>query len=214
VFIDPAHGGPETGATLVDNALEKNVTLALANQLRTALTAAGFTVVSTRDGDLTEPLTTDQRAEIANRSHAIACLVLHATGTGSGVHVYTTTLQPLPAQAAGTEEFVPVLWDSAQVEYAGQSLRLSGDVMSALKKANLPAISGAAAVRPLDNLMCPALAIEIAPLAISGSTTTPVTSTSYQQRVAALVAGALKDWRDHAEPPAGPTKKLSAGAQP
>ena len=138
VFIDPAHGGTETGATLADNALEKNVTLALGNQLRTALTAAGFTVVSTRDGDLTEPLTTDQRAEVANRSHAIACVVLHATGTGSGVHVYTSTLQPLPAQAAGTEDFVPVLWDSAQVEFVGQSLRLSGDLTSALKKANLP----------------------------------------------------------------------------
>ena len=94
VVLDPAHGGPDPGAKLGEQGLEKDVTLALAAKLRPALTAAGFSVVSTRDADLANALTTDQRAEMANRPRALACLVLHATGAGSGVHVYASPLQP------------------------------------------------------------------------------------------------------------------------
>ena len=66
VVLDPAHGGPETGATLSNNALEKDLTLALARRLRTALTAAGFTVVTTRDADVADALTGQAGAMTAN----------------------------------------------------------------------------------------------------------------------------------------------------
>jgi N-acetylmuramoyl-L-alanine amidase len=47
--------------------------------------------------------------------------------------------------------------------------------------------------------MCPAVALELAPL-LAGGDSTPVTDAGYQQRVADTVAAGLKTWRTHAEP--------------
>jgi N-acetylmuramoyl-L-alanine amidase len=203
VVLDPAHGGPDAGASLADRVPEKFTTLALAAQLRTALTAAGFTVVVTREGDSSDPLTTDQRAEIANRAHAVACIVLHATNTGSGVHVYTSPLQPSDTDEEATREspFVPLSWETAQAGSIRQSQRLADDVKSALTAGNLPAAIGKAPVRPLDNMMCPAIAVEIAPLTVAGSDSTAVTDATYQQRITDSLAKAINTWRTHADPP-------------
>lgn len=205
VVIDPAHGGSDAGATLGDHVLEKDVTLALAARLRQTLTAAGFTVVATRDTDSPLSPTTDQRAETANRAHPVACVVIHATGSGSGVHLYTSALPPSqPEDDAGGDAaaaFTPVPWDTAQAESVEQSLRLAGDLNAALGNANLPAAVGRAHVKPLDNVMCPAVALEMAPLLADGDST-PVTDAGYQQRVADTVAAGLKTWRTHAEPAA------------
>jgi len=203
VVLDPAHGGQDAGGTLGDRILEKDVTLAISARLRATLTAAGFTVVSTREADSAAPLTNDQRAEIANRVHALACIVIHATASGSGVHLYTSALQPADENASAEDAFssrsafVPVPWELAQAASVSQSLRLAGDLSAALAKASLPMISGQESVRPLDNLQCPAVAIELAPLAVAGSDPTPVTDPDYQQHVAATLTTALQVWRDH-----------------
>ena len=208
ILLDPAHGGPDAGATLGDRTLEKDVTLALSGRLRTALIAAGFTIVTTRDADPTDPLTSDQRAEIANRSRAVACIVLHATATGSGVHLYTSILQPLtPSEDEDPDvpaSFVPIPWDMAQSGSVDRSLRLAGNLSAALGTGNLPVVVGRAPIRPLDNLTCPAVAVEVAPLLAAGADATPVTDPNYQQRVIASLTAALKTWRGHAIPaPAG-----------
>jgi N-acetylmuramoyl-L-alanine amidase len=203
VVLDPAHGGPDGGAVLGDHILEKDVTLALEMRLRTALSAAGFTVVATRDADPADPLTADQRAEIANRTHAVACIVLHATATGSGVHIYTSTLQPSLTEDAGgdfSSAFVPVPWETAQAGFVSQSQRLSGDLSSVFSKGSIPTLAGKAAVAPLDNLMCPAVTIELAPLPVPGEDPAAVTDANYQQRVAEALTEALQAWRDHADP--------------
>ena len=87
IVLDPAHGGPDNGAILPGLGPEKDVTLTLANRLRAALTSAGFAVVSTRENDPPVALSADQRADIVNRAHPLACILLHATATGSGVHI-------------------------------------------------------------------------------------------------------------------------------
>jgi N-acetylmuramoyl-L-alanine amidase len=197
IVLDPAHGGQDNGATLGDNTFEKNVSLSVANRLKESLTAAGFTVIETRVADSGDPLTTDQRAEVANRTHAGACIVIHATTTGSGVHVYTSTLQPQDQDdAPDFGAFVPIPWDTAQAAYVRQSLNLASGVSAALSKDHLPPLSGHAPLRPLDNLMCPAIAIELAPLPAPGVGATPVTDASYQQQVATTLTRALKAWRD------------------
>ena len=199
VVLDPAHGGPDSGAVLGDHVAEKDVTLALAARIRAALTSAGFTVVATRDADAADPLTTDQRAEIANRSHALACIVLHATATGSGVHVYTSELQP-PAPDEDTADsssaFIPTPWNIAQAKFVPQSKSLASSLTAALGKDHLPALNGSAPVRPLDNLMCPAIAVEMAPLLVPDSSSTPVTDANYQQQLASTLTSALRAWRD------------------
>jgi N-acetylmuramoyl-L-alanine amidase len=209
VVLDPAHGGPDAGAKLGDQLLEKDVTLALAARLRTVLTAAGFTVISTRGSDSSDALTTDQRAETANRVRAVACIVIHATGTGSGVHLYASTLEPKDPPDAG-DDFEPTPWDQAQAQSVRQSLHLENDLGAAMGAANVPVVSGRAAVRPLDNLMCPAVAIEVAPLLVEGGDATPVSDADYQQRIAAAMTQALQTWRGHAEPAVARTPAATA----
>lgn len=197
ILLDPAHGGPDTGAHLSDRLLEKDVTLAFAARLRTVLSAGGFTVLSTRDIDPAVSFPTDQRAEIANHTHPTACLILHATASGSGIHIATSDLPP-PDPTEPRSPTTP--WDTAQSASIPQSLRLANEVGVAFKNANLPVLLSRASLRPLNNLTCPAIAIELAPL--STSDPTPVTNSAYQQRAAQAIAAALTSWRTH-NPPTG-----------
>jgi N-acetylmuramoyl-L-alanine amidase len=218
VVLDPAHGGTETGAKLGDNVLEKDITLAVMAKLKAALTAAGFTVVSTREADNPDPPDTDQRAEIANRAHAVACIVLHATATGSGVHVYTSSLRP-PAddeEAGYPSAFVPIPWNMAQAAYVRQSQSLADGVSAALDNNRLPALVGQAPIRPLDNLMCPAVAIEMAPLLAPGVGSTPASDANYQAQLAATLTTALRTWRDSLQPaaPTAPSAQAVGHAAP
>jgi len=192
IVLDAAHGGTDTGAQISDHVAEKDVTLALAVRLRSLLAARGFSVVLTRDNDAA--LSTDQRAEAANRAHAVACLVIHATASGVGVHLATSGLNAIETTAPGAA----VPWDDAQAVYLPQSQRLAAGIGDAVTRSQVPLVLGRAAMRPLDNLTCPAVSVEIAPLGGGDSDKTPVTDAGYQQRVSIAVAGALVLWRNQA----------------
>jgi N-acetylmuramoyl-L-alanine amidase len=77
VVLDAGHGGRDPGAKGVSGSItEKNLTLALARELRDELAERGrVRVALTRDDD--RYLTLDQRAEIARRLGASAYLSLH-----------------------------------------------------------------------------------------------------------------------------------------
>jgi N-acetylmuramoyl-L-alanine amidase len=198
IVLDPAHGAGDGGAVLGDHVLEKDITLAIASRLKAALAADGFNVVTTRDTGGSDLLSADQRAETANRAHPVACIVLHATATGSGVHIYTSPLPPPPAPNQTTNTppvFVPIPWETAQAVFVGQSHDLATGLSTALSKDHLPALVGQAPIRPLDNLMCPAVAIELAPLPAPGVGATQPTDASYQQQVANALAAAIQAWR-------------------
>jgi N-acetylmuramoyl-L-alanine amidase len=204
IFLDPAHGGPDPGAHLPNNILEKDLTLAFATRLRAQLSTAGFTLLSTRDADPAVPFPTDQRAEIANHAHPAACLILHATSSGSGIHVITSSLP----ESQPDDPHATIPWNTAQSASIPQSLALANEIGLALQHAKLPVILSRAAIRPLDNIICPAVAIEIAPLTRSDSEPTPVTDTAYQQNIAQAISAALTAWRSRIAAAAAP-----AGAQ-
>ena len=220
VVLDPAHGGPDSGARLGEQLLEKDITLAIAARLRASLAASGFTVVSTREADSLTPLTTDQRAEIANRTRAIACIVIHATATGTGVHLYASPLQPKEPPAAGEPSpkyrppFEPTPWETAQAEAIPQSLQLLADLSAALKTTDIPVVTGRAPLRPLDNMICPAVAVELAPLIVPGTDPTPVTDPAYQQRLAEALTRGLQSWRIQQPPPSPRPSPPTAGGNP
>ena len=190
ILLDPAHGGPDPGARLANHVLEKDLTLAFATRLRTLLSSTGFTLFSTRDADPAVPFSTNQRAEIANHAHPTACLILHATASGSGVHIVSSALAP-PDIEHSPHASIP--WNTAQSASIPQSLALANDLGIALLHAKLPFTLSRASAPPLDNLLCPAVAIEIAPL--TGRDTTPVTDPEYQQHVAQAISAALTSWR-------------------
>lgn len=187
VVIDAAHGGANSGARLTNNLEEKAVTLALSVRLRSTLQARGTSVVTTRESD--SDIAPLSRAEAANHAQAAACLVLHATATGSGVHLYTSALAPsAPAR--------PMPWQTAQAQYVTQSLKLESEIDSALAHAQIPVTLGRASVQPMDNLACPAVAVEIAPL-VAGHVTAgrEVSDSSYQKSVVDALAAAVESWR-------------------
>lgn len=202
IFLDPAHGGPDTGAHLPNNVLEKDIDLAFATRLRALLAGSGFTIISTRDADPAVTFTTDQRAEIGNHAHPTACLILHATASGSGVHVITSSLS---APSGSEETHGPIPWNTAQTASLSQSLSLANEIGLSLERAKLPVLLSRASILPLDNLTCPAVAIEIAPL-VSADNPTLVTDVAYQQNIARAITGAITSWRSRQAAPAGAAK--------
>jgi N-acetylmuramoyl-L-alanine amidase len=199
IVLDAAHGNVDSGSRIGDSILEKDVTLALAFRLRSLLAARGFTVVMTRENDAAlrpgtpgTMLTLDDRAGIANHARAAACLLLHATGSGQGVHLYGSELDAAPAEAA----VLP--WLTAQAAWIPQSAQLEASLGTALKRAGVPLVSSRASVRPVDSLTCPALVVELAP---EGDDRASINDSDYQQRVAEAIAGALIFWSRQVQPP-------------
>jgi N-acetylmuramoyl-L-alanine amidase len=202
IFLDPAHGGPDTGAHLPNSLLEKDVTLAFGARLRAILSASGFTVISTHETDPNVPFPTDQRAEIGNHAHATACLILHATSSGTGIHIVTSALAPNTLEAPRAA----IPWNSAQAASIPQSLNLANEIGLALQNAKLPVVLSRASLRPLDNLTCPAVAIEIASLDPTDSGAPAVTDATYQQNIAKAIAAGLTSWRSQTSPATGAAK--------
>jgi N-acetylmuramoyl-L-alanine amidase len=199
IVIDPGHGGSDNGSRISDTIVEKDVTLVLALRLRSLLAARGFNVVLTRDDDKATnptppfaPLTLDDRAGIANHERPSACLLIHATGAGTGVHLYTSELTP----ASGELPAAP--WLSLQAPWVADSQSLASRIGDALNRSRLPLVNGSASVRPLDSLTCPALVLELAPRTASAET---INDDTYQQSVAQATANALILWKDHVQPP-------------
>ena len=190
VVLDAAHGGDDAGANL-DGQPEKAYTLALSVHLRSLLTARGISVVTTREADLT--LDPAQRAAIADHANAQACLILHASESGFGVHLFTSSLA-----AARQALFEP--WKTAQAAWVTRSVALEGVLNSALEHAGMNVTMGRTELPTLDSMTCPAVAVEIAPQrgsdrtggrAAPGSLADP----NYQAQVAQALAGALLEWR-------------------
>ncbi len=187
ILLDPARGGTEDGARIEEHTVEKQVTLDLANRLRSLLNARDFNVVLTRESDMT--VTNDARAALANQARPVACLLLHATAAGKGLHLFTSSLPQVAPQT------LAVPWDEAQAPFAERSKRLDSELATAFGRSKIPVSSGHTWIRPLDNMQCPALAIEIAP---SGKGETAA-NREYQTRIADAIAGAMLFWRGHTD---------------
>jgi N-acetylmuramoyl-L-alanine amidase len=186
IVLDAAHGGTDSGAHLASHLDEKDLVLALSIRLRSMLSARGIAVVTTRESDVTLPPA--KRAAMANARKAAACLILHASESGSGIHLFTSSLpQAQPAT------FLP--WDQAQAAYLQQSLRWAAEINTAMTHAGVPVTLGRTAMQPLDNMTCPAAAVEIAPLTKQGTITASLTDTDYQSRILAGLAAAVESWR-------------------
>ncbi|HZF40099.1 MAG TPA: N-acetylmuramoyl-L-alanine amidase [Blastocatellia bacterium] len=187
--VDPAHGGAERGAALTDTLAEKNVTLGFARLLRHELDRQGFAVILLRDGD--DTLTLDQRAGAANAARAVIYISLHAASQGSGARVYTALL---PRQGSDRGPFHA--WNTAQTPALPVSQSVAAAVVNEMQKRELPARGYSASLRPLNNLLMPALAVELAP----GPNGVPdLPSANYQQKVAAAIADAVASQRQRLE---------------
>lgn len=190
VVLDAAHGGDDAGARLGGEA-EKAYTLALSIRLRSLLAARGFSVVTTRESDAT--VDPNLRAEIANHAGAQACLSLHAAESGSGVHLFVSSLAPVDDRG-----LLP--WKTAQAAWIMRSMSFAGVVNSALLHASIPVTLGRLALPAIDSMACPAVTVEVAPMR-SNDAQAPagLDDPDYQARVADALAAALVEWRSQAQ---------------
>lgn len=80
IYLDPGHGGSDTG-TLSPHAFpEKSANLSVAREVRRALQAKGYNVVMTRDSDVALVLT--ERARAAHAAKADAFVSIHHNAPG------------------------------------------------------------------------------------------------------------------------------------
>lgn len=186
VFVDAAHGGDERGAALKDGLPEKDVTLGFARLLRHELDLRGFAVQMSREGDNTVPF--DQRAGLANTGQAVLYIDLHAVSQGSGARVYTSLL---PQEGASKGTFRA--WYGAQAPALAASGAVAAAVMTELQKRKMAVRWSTASLRPLNNVLMPAIAVELAP---STPGADDVNSATYQQQAAAAIADAVVSVRD------------------
>ena len=184
--VDPAHGGEERGAALTDTLPEKDVTLGFARLLRHELELRGFAILLLRDGDSTVSL--DQRASAANAARAGIYLSLHATSQGSGARVYTALL-PVEGPSKGTFH----AWNSAQAPALAVSGAVAAAIVADMQKRQFQARGASASLRPLNNVLMPAVAVELAP---GPNGISDLSSANYQQRAAAAIADAVVSLRD------------------
>jgi N-acetylmuramoyl-L-alanine amidase len=184
--VDASHGGDDHGETLSTTLAEKDVTVALARSLRQELESRGISTLVLRDSDAN--LSVDQRAVFTNADHAAIYIAVHATSSGHGVRVYTALLP------YGEDDRGPFRsWTTAQHPTLPLSQSTASAVASELQKRQLSVRTLSAALRPLNNLTGPALAIEVAP---QGSDLSQLTAPDYQQLVTSAVATAIAAVRD------------------
>ena len=157
VMIDPSHGGSDKGATFGGRLTEKDITLRMARELRKELEERGIAARLLRESDI--DLGLDRRAEITNEQHASVYVALHAGRPGKGVRVYAPLLAAAQQPPAG--RFLP--WESAQSGALTHSQNMARAVSEELKKKGMTVASLGVALRPLNNITTPAIAVELAP---------------------------------------------------
>jgi len=193
VVLDAAHGGDDPGGKF-GSLTEKDLTLALSVRLRSLLAARGVSVVTTRESDATVP--PERRAEIANHAGAQACLSLHATQTGSGIHMFVSSLaEHDPARIAA--------WKTAQSAWVNRSLALEGTLNAALLQDGMNVTLGRTALPSLDSMVCPAIAIEFAPASAQKGQQpgAALDDPAYQARLAEALATGLMAWQAEGRQP-------------
>ena len=184
--VDASHGGDDHGETLSPTLLEKDVTIALARSLRQELESRGIPTVVLRDNDAN--LSLDQRAIFTNTDHAAIYIAVHAASNGHGVRVYTALL-PYGGDDRGTFRD----WTTAQHASLQLSQSAAAAVVAEFQRRQIAVRSLTAPLRPLNNVVGPAIAVEVAPEA---SDPAQLTAPDYQQLVTSAVATAIAATRD------------------
>jgi N-acetylmuramoyl-L-alanine amidase len=217
VVLDPGHGGTLEGAKGPSGTLEKNVTLTVAKQLKSALEARlGVRVLLTREDDRLMEL--DERAAFANNNKADIFISLHTNSSPSsapmGTEVYYLSLSDysseakrlaiaenggaLPTVAGGSRDIEVILWEMAQMQHIEQSAAFA-DLVERELRARVKMRSRAiqqAPFRVLVGANMPAVYIEM------GFISNPaeeklLNSPAFQQSVVQALVDGVTKFRDY-----------------
>ncbi len=182
-MLDPAHGGTESGAVLTPTILEKDVTLSFARRLRQDLTSHGIVVEMVRDAD--SNISTDDRAAKANAEHPLLYICLHASSLIGSTKLFSPVLQ-----SADSSPGPFTAWDTAQQGSLSTGRALEQQLLPAFQKSGLSVRALEVAMRPLNNVTAPAIAIELAP---RNAEISQLMSADYQAPISAAIATGIAD---------------------
>ena len=90
VFIDPGHGGIDSGAVGINNLLEKDINLSVAKKVESLLKTQNSEIKLSRTSDTTVSL--DERTKVANSWDADCYVSIHCnsySGTAKGVETFS-----------------------------------------------------------------------------------------------------------------------------
>jgi N-acetylmuramoyl-L-alanine amidase len=203
IAIDAGHGGIDHGASNAD-ALEKDITLALARRLRMELQSRlGASVVLTRDSDV--ELSSEARTETANNNQAELFISLHVgyspNKTDSGASIFV--MKPdftggLPPDPTGDRLFLP--WYMAFRSSSAASQAFAKELQTGLNQTTAGWKFGirSAPIGVLASLTMPAVAIEAGNLNNQPSAQT-LTDPAFQTRFSAAVAEAVSRFSQKAQ---------------
>lgn len=180
-MIDPAHGGTESGAVLNPTLLEKDVTLALARHLQQDLTSRGIVSELVRDADVN--LSTDDRAGKANSEHVVLYLCLHASSEAGGTRIFSAML---PQAEASDGPFLD--WNTAQAASLPKAKSVQQQLAAAIQKSGLAVRTLSAPLRPLNNVVAPAIAIEVGP---TSANVTQLMSSDFQAAISTALTNGV-----------------------
>jgi len=197
IVIDAGHGGIETGATNAGT-VEKDLTLLLARNLRTALQRRlSATIVLTRDSDI--DLTSEARAGVANNNQASLFISIH-TGyspdknvSGSSIYVMKPDFTGGLAEPAGGRLFLP--WYMAFRTSAAASQAMAESLQKNLNDA-LPELKFLIRYGPvgvLASATMPAVAIEVGNLNNDNSAKT-LLDPEFQTKLTATLAQGIEQF--------------------
>jgi N-acetylmuramoyl-L-alanine amidase len=181
-IVDASHGGNDRGEALSSTLAEKDVTVAFARRLRQELESRGITTLVLRDSDAN--LSLDDRAFFANSTHAAVYIALHAASNGHGVRLYTALLPYTSEDDRGPFHS----WATAQTPAIALSQAAETSVATELRKVQVTVRTLSAPLRPLNNVVTAAIAVEVAPPATDLS---PLTAPDYQQLIAGAIANGI-----------------------
>jgi N-acetylmuramoyl-L-alanine amidase len=181
VMIDAAHGGDDRGAAITDRLAERDFAMGFARRLQKSLENLGVAVRLLRDGD--GALSLDQRAVQANAANPSLVILLHASGTISGVRVYSSRLTP------ETHKSGFVRWETAQAGFVNQSREVAAAISTELLKHDVAASALRVNVSPMNWIAAPAIAIEIGPAAAEKADS--LGAAHYQQTLSGAIAAAV-----------------------
>ncbi len=184
VMIDPGHGGTDNGA-VGRLYKEKDLTLVMAQKLKAALLAKGYSVIMTRDSDKFPSL--QDRVDLCRRVKPDLFVSIHCNAAYDrsiyGVETYAAT----PMGAPSTSDSKPGYNQSSGNAFDKSSYRLAYEVQRELVGATKSEDRGVKHARffVIKNAACPAILVETGFL----SNSQEEASLSRQDRQSAIVSG-------------------------
>jgi N-acetylmuramoyl-L-alanine amidase len=215
IVIDPGHGGSDKGVQGPHGTLEKDITMAVARRLKSAIEGRlGIRVLLTRDGD--ETLSADARAALANNNKADLFISLHANASfrtdTSGAEIFSLGLdrdaaqasatasssaQQLPVTGGGSRQVEIVPWQFAQTRFVDQSKTLA-DLIEQQFKGHVPLDGRAITQAPLRVLVganMPAVLVEMGYLS-NADQENELGTGNFQNAIVQALYGAIVQFRD------------------